>query len=244
MSHSEIFRSPEGTALIDRTVGEIVADRPGRSRVFQRHSIDFCCQGGRTLRDACARRELDPDAIVDELEAEPHSTRAEPGENPATLPLDALAEYIVERHHNFLREELPRLHAMADRVGRVHGGHTPSLVEVYNVFTDMAQELAQHVMKEENVLFPAIIAMVREKRATLPLDGPIACMMKEHDDAGQALERLRELTASYTPPESACNTYRALFSGLVDFDRDLQTHIHLENSVLFPGARRLVEDLP
>ena len=45
MSHHPNIISAPGTPLIDRTVGELVAERPGRSRVFQSINIDFCCQG-------------------------------------------------------------------------------------------------------------------------------------------------------------------------------------------------------
>ena len=72
----------------------------------------------------------------------------------------------------------------------------------------------------------------------MPLDGPIACMMHEHDDAGQALARMRELTNGFLPPPEACNTYRALFAGLQDLENDLHRHIHLENAVVFPKAQR------
>lgn len=242
MAHSTIIRTPGSTPLPERTVGELVAELPARSRVFQRHHIDFCCQGGRTLREACESKGLDTETIAAEIEAVSHCRDAGDGPvNPAELPLDALAGYIVERHHHYLRNELPRLHTMAERVAKVHGGHTPSLIEVRDVFTEMAAELGQHMMKEEQVLFPSITAMVRENQTPMPLDGPIACMLQEHDDAGEALARLRELTSNYTPPESACNTYRALFAGLADLDKDLKVHIHLENHILFPGAQRHAE---
>ena len=169
------------------------------------------------------------------------SEKCEPGENPALLPPVELAGYIVETHHTYLRSELPRLHAMTRRVAQVHGGHTPSLVEVDEVFGAMADELAGHMMKEEQILFPAIAAM-SQGGAVMPLDGPIACMLHEHDDAGAALSRMRELTNGFTPPAEACNTYRALFAGLLELEDDLHRHIHLENSVLFPAALAMAEN--
>lgn len=238
MSHSTPTLSPPGTPLLQRSIGELVAETPGLSRIFQRHSIDFCCQGGRTLAEACAIKNLDPERIVAELEAA-LAGPVEEVENPAELPLSELADYIVARHHKYLRDELPRLHAMSTRVAHVHGGHTPTLVEVHEVFTGLLEELSDHMEKEERVLFPEIHRMARGERAAMPLDGPIHCMVHEHESAGQALERLRELTNDHTPPPEACNTYRALFSGLRDLEEDLHRHIHLENHVLFPAASRL-----
>lgn len=243
MSHTHIVLSPLGTPLADRTVGELVAERPSRSRIFQSFQIDFCCQGNRTLIQACERRLISVEVVVKHIEAE-QVLPLETTENPAQLPPAELISHIIENHHTFLRQELPRLLAMAQRVAQVHGQHTPSLIEVYEVFTGLFQELDSHLMKEEQILFPAILAMSQNGEATLPLDGPIACMMHEHDDAGEALRRLRELTHGYQPPDNACNTYRALFDGLKDLEEDLHRHIHLENSVLFPAAEQMAASKP
>jgi regulator of cell morphogenesis and NO signaling len=124
---------------------------------------------------------------------------------------------------------------MSERVAKVHGSHTPSLVEVFDIFCAMSEELDGHMMKEEQILFPAIESLCAGGSA-MPLDGPVACMLQEHDDAGKALARMRELTNGFTPPPEACNTYRALFAGLVELEEDLHRHIHLENAVLFPQA--------
>jgi len=242
MSHSPTALSSPGTPTADRTVGEIVAEAPGLSRVFQRYHLDFCRQGGKTLREACGDKGLDLAEIVNALAAE---REAQPpgGDNPADLAPAELVDHIVETHHGFLRRELPRLHGMAQRVATVHGGHTPSLIEVSRVFEGLFIELDSHMLKEEQVLFPAIKALAGEEGAAPtfagPLDGPISMMRHEHDDAGAALARLKELTAGYRPPEDACNTYRALFAGLADLEEDLHRHIHLENSVLFPAAEAL-----
>ncbi len=238
MSHKPNVISAPGTPLLDRTVGELVAERPGRSRVFQAFGIDFCCQGARTLREACDRRSVATQTVVEQLEAE-LSDKSAPAQNPAELPLHELTDYIVRTHHDFLRRELPRLHAMASRVAQVHGGHTPSLVELFSVFHGLQEELFSHIAKEERVLFPAIAAASCGQTSTAFLDEPIARMIHEHEDAGSALSRLHELSNGFQAPGEACNTYRALFAGLQDLEEDLHRHIHLENSVLFPAAQAL-----
>lgn len=224
--------------MLDRTVGEIVAERPAQSRIFQSYGIDFCCQGGKTLREACEKKGVSVDSVIEQLEAELRD-KPEPEVNPAVFPPAKLVDHIVNTHHQFLKNELPRVHAMAARVAQVHGPHTPSLVEVYEVYTGMMDELTDHMMKEEQVLFPAIKAMAQGEPAGMALDGPIACMLHEHDDAGAALAKLRELTNGFQPPAEACNTYRALFAGLHEIEEDLHVHIHLENSVLFPAAEAM-----
>lgn len=238
MSHASIEFSPAGTPLLDRTVGELVAERPGRSRVFQARNIDFCCQGNRTLREACERKGVVPSEVVGELEKELEAG-IEPGSNPAEFPPHQLCEYIVERHHGYIRAELPRLDAMSERVAHVHGGQTPSLVEVLHVFRSLATELADHILKEEEVLFPAVTALSRGENKSDSPDASINALTHEHEATGAALAKLRELTNGFEPPVEACNTYRALFAGLQDLEEDVHRHIHLENSVLFPAARKL-----
>jgi regulator of cell morphogenesis and NO signaling len=238
MSHKQNVYSAPGTPLLERTVGELVAERPGRSRVFQSFAIDFCCQGGRTLREACERKGVAAENVMEQLEAE-QQKKSPAAANPAELPLHELTEYIVRTHHDLLRRELPRLGAMSARVAQVHGGHTPSLIEMFEVFQGLHEELASHIMKEEQVLFPIVAAISRGEASPAPLDGPISCMIHEHDDTGAALGRLRELSRGFTPPADACNTYRALFAGLQDLEEDIHRHIHLENAVLFPAAQAL-----
>lgn len=244
MSHHPNVISPPGTPTADRTVGELVAETPGLSRVFQRHQLDFCCQGGKTLRDACEKKNLDLDEIIAALAAEAGKS-PQTADNPAELPPVELIDYIVEKHHGYLRQELPRLHAMAKRVAQVHGTHTPPLIEVFEVFDALFIELDSHMTKEEQTLFPAIEALAGDTNEKAPfpgsLDDPISMLRHEHDDAGNALTRLRSLTNDYDPPADACNTYRALFAGLADLEEDLHRHIHLENSVLFPIAETLAE---
>jgi regulator of cell morphogenesis and NO signaling len=238
MSHTATAFTPAGTPLTDRTVGEIVAENPSQARVFQSFDIDFCCQGGRTLREACTLKGISLESVIEQLEAA-NAGETAPENNPALLPPVELIGYILNKHHAYLRSELPRIHAMAERVAKVHGGHTPSLVEVYEVFCTMAEELDSHMMKEEQILFPAIQALCAGGASVMPIDGPVAIMLQEHDDAGGALARMRELTNGFTPPPEACNTYRALFAGLAELEEDLHRHIHLENSVLFPQALAL-----
>jgi regulator of cell morphogenesis and NO signaling len=238
MSHTATVFTPAGTPLSDRTVGEIVAENPSQARVFQSFAIDFCCQGGRTLREACTLKGINLQSVIEQLEAA-NAGASVSENNPALLPPLELIEHIVSKHHAYLRSDLPRIHAMSERVAKVHGGHTPSLVELFEVFRTMAEELDSHMVKEEQILFPAIQALCAGGASVMPLDGPVAVMLQEHDDAGGALARMRELTNGFTAPPEACNTYRALFAGLVELEEDLHRHIHLENSVLFPQALAL-----
>lgn len=212
-------------------VGEIAAAVPAATRVFYRYQIDFCCGGGKALEEVCNRKGLSIDLILDEIEAE--IKPSDSAENDwIDAPLDDLINHILVKYHQPLREELPRLQLMARKVLRVHGDSDPErLASLNSVLDGLVSELDEHMLREERVLFPLI-----KRGHGAMAGGPITVMEHEHDQAGAALRRLRELTNDYDPPASACTTWRALWSGLADLEEEMHRHIHLENNILFPRA--------
>jgi len=219
------------TITAETTVGSVATEHPLATRVFARHGIDFCCGGGKPLADACAARGIDPAIVLSELENE-LSNDADSDVRWDQEPLPALIDHIVATFHVPLREELPRLEAMARKVHQVHGEKDPErLKEIVTIVVALKSELLMHMIKEEEILFP-MIAAGQGAMAT----GPVSVMEAEHDGAGHMLRRLDELTDHYTPPEGACNTWRALWAGLADLERAMHVHIHLENNILFPRA--------
>jgi regulator of cell morphogenesis and NO signaling len=221
------------------TVGQLVAERPARARVFERYGIDYCCGGKTPLDEACAGKSLDVEAVVRELDA-PDEAPAMDQTDWTRAPLGELIDHIVATHHAYLQQQLPRLAAMANKVVDVHGERHPELNEVRAVFEELAAELESHLGKEEQILFPMIKEL--EASATAPcfhcgsVNNPIRVMEHEHDRAGDALARIRELTRDYSPPSDACNTYRTLLTELAALETDLHQHIHKENNILFPRA--------
>ncbi|HPM22813.1 MAG TPA: iron-sulfur cluster repair di-iron protein [Phycisphaerae bacterium] len=224
-------------------VGQLVAERPARARVFERFGIDYCCGGQTPLRDACAAGGIDPRAVAAALGAADADATATNDADWTTAPLADLIANIVDTHHAYLRRELPRLTQLVAKVYQVHGTRHTELTDVQEVFGDLQAELEAHMMKEERILFPMIETIASSGAHSAAhcgsVQNPIRVMEHEHDSAGAALARLRELTAGYAPPVDACNTYRALLSGLAEFEADLHTHIHKENNILFPRAVEL-----
>lgn len=225
---------------LSTAVGEIVARHPSTSRIFDRAGVDFCCGGKKSLGEACRANGLAADRLLGELEAELAAVADEPDAALAEAPLAALTRYIVERFHVPLREELPRLVRMADRVLEAHGRAHPEVVpELAQIVRRFRAELEGHMAKEEALLFPAIEALEGPASAAAiasPIAALVAAMESEHDAAGGALTRIRQLTGSFVPPAGACNTFRALYDGLARLEADMHLHVHLENSVLFPRA--------
>jgi regulator of cell morphogenesis and NO signaling len=212
-------------------IGDLVADRPSRSRLFARLGIDFCCGGKKTLEQACREQQLDPGEVLSALVELPP---VEGERSWVTAPLAQLCDHIQVRHHDFTRAEIPRVGALLDKVARVHGARHPEMIEVAAVFAMFGDEMLTHMLKEERVLFPAIARL--GSGARLDLSSPIAVMLREHDGAAAAFARMRELVPGFVPPAGACGTFRAALDGLAELEADLHQHVHLENNVLFPRA--------
>lgn len=230
-------------AAFDQTVREIAVGHPASLRVFESFGIDYCCGGQRSLREACERASVSPDEVLTRISA------AE-GENSAAAVdwahanVAELTRHIVDGHHSYIRRESPRLISICAKVVARHGAAHSEVKSIQELFQALTDELSMHMMKEENVLFPYLVQMeaaLREARPVPPamfgsVEMPISRMLADHDDAGALTERIRELSGGFAAPADACPTYRALYQGLEDFERDLYQHVHLENNILFPRA--------
>jgi regulator of cell morphogenesis and NO signaling len=228
------------TITIDTTVGAIVRNNPARSRIFENLGIDYCCGGKKPLAEACQAKGLDPAtvaAMLSALDDAPVGTTV----NADKMTLSELCDHIESVHHAYLREELPRLDFMTRKVAAVHGEHEPRLLEVRRVFESFQAEILSHTSEEDQVVFPAIrqLESADAGNGAVPANFPalFSKLESEHESAGAALGRFHELTDHYTPPDWACNTFRALYDGLAELEKHTHQHVHLENNVLFPKAQ-------
>ncbi len=222
---------------IDTTVGDIVRAAPARSRIFENLGIDYCCGGKKPLAEVCRAKGLDPATVVSMLAAldgAPDATSV----NADAMSLSGLCDHIQEVHHRYLYEELPRLDFMTRKVAAVHGDHEPRLHEIRQVFESFQTEISAHTKEEDEKVFPAVRRLEATQDSTsataASLKEMLAKLESEHEVAGSALERFRELTDGYTPPEWGCNTFRALYNGLAELEKHTHQHVHKENNVLFP----------
>jgi len=216
--------------LQDQSLGQLARRIPGATGIFHDYDLDFCCGGKQTLRDAADQKGLDADAIEARLEA--LQADAQPSQTDwDAVPPASLIAHIVTRYHERHREQLPELIRLARRVEHVHGDRPDCPVGLADHLASMRAELEAHMQKEEQILFPMLARGLHAAAGA-----PIAVMRVEHDDHGEALQRLAALTNDITLPRAACNTWRALYLGLRTLREDLMEHIHLENNILFEPA--------
>jgi regulator of cell morphogenesis and NO signaling len=212
------------------TVAQTVLDHSACAAVFQRHRIDYCCHGDRSIVQACGDRGVDVVGLIAELEAA-ISERGDGGVEAAALDTSELIGHIVSTHHTYLRRALPFVGGLATKVHRVHGAKEPRLAEVETLCATLATELDAHLDDEEERLFPALGARPVDTRA---VRAEFATMFEDHLRVGALLERLRAATDDFTPPAWACTSFRTLFAELANLEADILRHVHLENHVLMP----------
>ena len=216
-----------------QTLGELAMTVPTAAKIFHRYGLDYCCGGRQSLAEACARDGLDPREVLEALRADQAALQAtgNGGIRWQDRPVPELIEHILERYHAPLRDELSRLLALARRVEKVHAGKPECPVGLADHLEAMGPFVADHLGKEEELLFPLILSG-HGRHATMP----VQVMMREHEDHGEGLRRIRELTNDLCLPEGACATWRELYRALAELETELMEHIHLENNVLFPRA--------
>lgn len=239
----------ENYELANLTLSEIVKDNFHTAAIFERYNLDFCCNGKRTLADACTEKGINPENVISEIE-ELNSSYAEKDIKPAEWSLDFLIDYIINNHHSYVNRMLPVISAHTQKIALVHGENHPETKRVAEIFSAVNNEMRHHMMKEEKILFPHIKVLVKnssngnsgDKPYFGTIKNPIAMMEAEHQSAGDGMLEIKKLTNNYTPPQDACNTYRICYQELKGFEEDLHKHVHLENNILFPGAIKMEEN--
>jgi regulator of cell morphogenesis and NO signaling len=226
-------------------VGDVVSSNINAAHIFKKYGIDFCCGGGISIHKACEKGNVDMKSLLQDLNN--LDGKVMPSQNFKNWELDFLIDYIINTHHIYVKESIEMLDAYASKVAKVHGEGHPPVLEIYQLFLAVAAELTAHMHKEEVILFPFIKNLVATIKTHASLahppfgtvQNPIRMMEEEHEKAGDLLKEIARLSNNYTPPDWACNTFKALYAKLDEFEQDLHLHVHLENNILFPKALAL-----
>ena len=233
-------------------VREVALEYPQATRVLEELKIDYCCGGEQPLGAACASAGVEFENVlrmIDQLRETAEPRNDVPNLQDATA--SELIGYILDKHHVYTKDEMARLEPLADRVVAAHGANHSELLTIRDLLRQLFAELKQHMFKEEQILFPFVIALEQaiEQNRPLPfapfgtVNNPIRMMMIEHETAGEVLRELRKLSANYRLPADACVSFKTFYESLEAFEKDLHQHIHLENNLLFPKAIELEANL-
>jgi len=226
------------TFTASERLGDIVVKFPQAGEIFKHHGIDFCCGGDQPLAEAIAEHGVNGILLLDELNRDYEEARSQGIEivDWSSVPLQQLIHHIVNTHHAYLQQAFPLLTELTAKVLRVHGAHHgPELSRVYRLFNNLRMDMEEHMIKEEEMVFPQIVAYENDPSRE-KLDAVIHAVEEldsEHDGAGDMVKELRKVTDNYALPEDACGTYASMFQKLQQLESDIFQHIHLENNVLF-----------
>lgn len=238
------------TITSDTMVGEVVKRNFNTASLFQANHIDYCCGGKQSISEACRVAGIEPARLIEQLEKV--SERTDPDtEYINNLALDELCDYIVKRHHAYVRKNIPFLKESLNKICKVHGANHPELFQIQEWFEESAGELTMHMQKEELVLFPFIQKLATAKIKGIQIErpafgsvtNPIAMMLSEHEAEGNRFDKIAGISSGYSVPADACTTYKVTLNQLKDFEDDLHRHIHLENNLLFPKAIELEKEV-
>ena len=226
-----------------RTLTEIVTDNFHAAVVFEKYNLDYCCRGKRQFEDACKENSIDPNSVIIDLEKINNNVTVNE-QNYDEWELDFLIDYIINNHHQYIRRMIPLIAEYGRKAAVAHGENHPELLKISEIFAVVYKDLRQHMLKEEQILFPFIKQIVQAKKnnghAEKPYFGsvqhPIRMLEAEHENAGDGFIEIKQLSKDYKIPADACPTYSAFYNGLMEFEKDLHKHIHLENNILFPKA--------
>ena len=221
-------------------IGDLVTEDFRAAEVFKKAGIDFCCGGNQSLEEACREKKLDIEKLETEL-AQLSVSGPDTGHKFNEWNLDFLCDYIMNTHHKTVLHLLPELTFYTQKIAEVHGANHPELLQIADLFTQIDIELRQHLKNEEEVLFPAIKAVLHTTSETskATIISEITRMTGEHEFAGGAMDRINVLSHGYVVPADGCNTYKVAYKLLEQFEDDLHIHVHLENNILYPKALKL-----
>ena len=234
------------TSLSDMTIGEIVANDYRTAEVFEKHGIDFCCGGKVPLTEACLKQGVDLAALMSEIT----SLQLAPinrSQNYSSSALPFLADYIVNTHHVFLRENDEQIAAYARKIASVHGARHPEIIQIAAIFEKIAHDMVGHLKEEEEIFFPAlkradaarVAGNVSDAKDRETIQSSLVRLHREHEEIGEAVHTIRHLARGFAIPADACNTFMVTYRKLKEFEDDLHKHVHLENNILFLKAAQL-----
>jgi regulator of cell morphogenesis and NO signaling len=237
--------------ILNQTLAQIVTANHEASSVFEKYHLDFCCKGKRSLSEAINEKQLPTEQVVNDLAEVLNKSTNRDAALLNFITISQLCDYIVATHHAYVRQSSEQIFLYLEKIASKHGGRHPELLDILALFTELKEEMTEHMFKEENILFPRLKELEKHNAANLPLalpaagyiEAPIAVMEHEHDSAGSLLEQLRYKTNDYTAPADACTTYRVAFASLQAFEADLHQHVHMENNILFPKAVDMMNKL-
>jgi regulator of cell morphogenesis and NO signaling len=232
----------------NRKLSEIINVNVRAISVFDKYNFDYCFNGNRSIKDVCKEKNLDISILIDELKEISDEFQID---KFSEWRLDFLIDYILNNHHQYIHKMIPVISDLSQKISDEYGEKFSELKAIARIFAVIYKDLKQHMLKEEQILFPYIKQLVSlqdagsksEKPYFGMIDNPIRMMESEHKNAIDEYENLKDLTNNFTLCEDSNQVLKKYYGQLKDFGNDLHLHIHLENNILFPKSIALEKEM-
>src|SRR5690349_13631737 len=113
----------------ESSVADVAIQYPNALPIFHKYNIDFCCGGKRLFKDACEKKGLNSRLIWDQI------IHGKSVENSSLLRFNSwdspfLVDFIIQNHHGYVKEVIPQLQELLEKVCSVHGEDHIELSEI------------------------------------------------------------------------------------------------------------------
>ena len=162
----------------NKTIGEIVAEDFRTAAIFKKHGIDFCCRGGRTIEEACEKKKVMEQQLIDELSALPSGK----GDNvdvssfieklaqaaQSGTPLEPSHFGTVENPIEMMKHDHTIEGDRFAKIAEITQGYTPpadacnTYKVTYAMLEEFENDLHRHIHLENNILFPKAIELEKK----------------------------------------------------------------------------------
>ncbi|MEN8776667.1 MAG: hemerythrin domain-containing protein [Polaribacter sp.] len=206
--------------------------------------MDYSIEGNKNFLTVCKHKNIDSKKIINKLVAAHKDVYYL--QNYNSWKLDFLIEFLSEIHHNYKEENILILKQYSKKVADLYSKQYPELLEVNNLIQGVSEEILEHMKNEETILFPYLNELLKLENASSTSKYNSSKKLKiidsfedEHYKIRKTFQKIATLTNYYILPENICNSFKLLYIKLKNFDDRLQEHIHIENNILFPKAKKL-----
>lgn len=235
------------------TINQLVNEKPNRARFFENLHIGYCCSGGeKTLAQACQARGLDAHRVLEQLLDDDKNAVNSVSNDQS--PVTTMTR-ITQRHHPWMRHELPRLEYLLSRVSEKHGQVYHELWDIQGAFEELHEQLASRIERHETQLFPLCTHLFEQYAADKAADTPqnfgreahfaqwnlghmIESSQAERVFLGEAMQQIQSWTATLQAARSVCTTLRVAIAGLRELDARLQ-QLFLDENILLSQTTKL-----
>ena len=213
-------------------VADVVTDFPKSADIFRNAGIDFCCGGQESIASAVNHKpNIDLNSLLNKLN-HIDNTEGNSTINPKFLNVESLIQYIQSAYHETLKEEFKNLTPYVTKLAKVHGPSHPYLLKLQDLYREFRDSMLDHIRKEDEEDFPKLI-QYSQGQDVQNIKVILEDLINDHEDTGQLLKVMNQLTSDYQAPEEACETWKLVYQRLQNIERQTHQHVHLENHVLF-----------